>query len=309
MNLRTWSSPGQIAVLIVLSLSAFAKNGLHVVVVPVANMYSKPSEKTDVVSQAIYGSNVHLIEARGEWSRVETPDRYRGWTPSRYLRIVLSGNGYAVAGPTVQVESLFANIYAEPDVTKHKAVITVPFEVKLEVVPEDAKAKAAQPKHEGWFHVRLPGMTNAWIQAGDVATDSRPLSIALSIELAKRFVGLPYLWGGTSSFGFDCSGFTQMLVRARGLEMPRDADKQAAWSGVTRVERKDLQPGDLLFFGSSEKEINHTGMYLGDEQFIQAATNDRPVIQISRLDDQPWTRLLVACRRVKPTQPIAVRAK
>jgi len=309
MNLRTWSSPGQIAVLIVLALSAFAKNGLHVVVVPVANMYSKPSEKTDVVSQAIYGSNVHLIEARGEWSRVETPDRYRGWTPSRYLRIVLSGNGYAVAGPTVQVESLFANIYAEPDVTKHKAVITVPFEVKLEVVPEDAKAKAAQPKHEGWFHVRLPGMTNAWIQAGDVATDSRPLSIALSIELAKRFVGLPYLWGGTSSFGFDCSGFTQMLVRARGLEMPRDADKQAAWSGVTRVERKDLQPGDLLFFGSSEKEINHTGMYLGDGRFIQAATNDRPVIQISRLDDQPWTRLLVACRRVKPTQPIAVRAK
>jgi cell wall-associated NlpC family hydrolase len=299
MNYRTWSSPAQIAVLIVLSLSAFAKNGLHVVVVPVANMYSKPSEKSDVVSQAIYGSNVHLIEARGEWSRIETPDHYRGWTPSRYLRIVLAGNGYASAGPTVQVESLFANIYADPDVTKHKAVITVPFEVKLEVAPEDAKAKSAQ--HEGWLHVRLPGMTNAWIQAGDVTTDSKPLSIPQSIELARRFVGLPYLWGGRSSFGYDCSGFTQMLVRARGLEMPRDADKQAAWSGVTRVGRKDLQPGDLLFFGSSEKEIDHTGMYIGDGQFIQAATNDHPVIQISRLDDQPWTRLLVACRRVKPS--------
>lgn len=299
MNHRTWNSSAQIAVLVVLSLSAFAKNGLHVVVVPVANMYSKPSEKSDVVSQALYGSNVHLIEARGEWSRIETPDRYRGWTPSRYLRIVLAGNGYASAGPTVQVESLFANIYAEPDVTKHKAVITVPFEVKLEVVPEDAKPKAAQ--HEGWIHVRLAGMTNAWIQAGDVATDSKPLSIPQSIELAKRFVGLPYLWGGRSSFGYDCSGFTQMLVRARGLEMPRDADKQAAWSGVTRVGRKDLQPGDLLFFGSSEKEIDHTGMYIGDGQFIQAATNDHPVIQISRLDDQPWTRLLVACRRVKPS--------
>jgi len=299
MNHRTWSSPAQIAVLIVLSISAFAKNGLHVVVVPVANMYSKPSEKSDVVSQAIYGSNVQLIEARGEWSRIETPDRYRGWTPSRYLRIVLAGNGYASAGPAVQVESLFANIYAEPDVTKHKAVITVPFEVKLEVVPEAANGKVAQAKQEGWIHVRLPGMTNAWIQAGDVTTDSKPLSITQSIELAKRFVGLPYLWGGTSSFGYDCSGFTQMLVRARGLEMPRDADKQAAWNGVTRVERKDLQPGDLLFFGSSEKAIDHTGMYIGDGQFIQAATNDHPVIQISRLDDQPWTRLLVACRRIK----------
>jgi cell wall-associated NlpC family hydrolase len=301
MNLRTWRSPAQIAVLIFLSLSAFAKNGLHVVVVPVANMYSKPSEKADVVSQAIYGSNVHLIEARGEWSRIETPDRYRGWTPSRYLRIVLTGNGYASAGPTVQVKSLFANIYAEPDVTKHKVVITIPFDVKLELAPEDAKAKAGQSKYEGWVHVRLPGMTNAWIQDGDVSTDSKPLSIAQSIELAKRFMGLPYLWGGTSSFGFDCSGFTQMLVRARGVEMPRDADKQAAWSGVTRVERKDLQPGDLLFFGSSEKDINHTGMYIGDGQFIQAATNDHPVIQIGRLDDQPWTRLLVACRRVKPS--------
>jgi gamma-D-glutamyl-L-lysine dipeptidyl-peptidase len=299
MNYRTWSSPAQIAVLIVLSLSAFAKNGLHVVVVPVANMYSKPSEKSDVVSQAIYGSNVHLIEARGEWSRIETPDRYRGWTPSRYLRIVLAGDGYASGGPTVQVESLFANIYADPDVTKHKAVITVPFEVKLEIVPEEAKAKSAQ--HEGWIHVRLPGMTNAWIQAGDVTTDSKPLSIPQSIELAKRFVGLPYLWGGRSSFGYDCSGFTQMLVRARGFEMPRDADKQAEWSGVTRVGRKDLQPGDLLFFGSSEKDIDHTGMYIGDGQFIQAATNDHPVIQISRLDDQPWTRLLVACRRVTPS--------
>ena len=303
MNYRAWSSPAQIAVLIVLSLSAFAKNGLHVVVVPVANMYSKPSDKSDVVSQAIYGSNVHLIEARGEWSRIETPDHYRGWTPSRYLRIVLAGDGYASGGPTVQVESLFANIYADPDVTKHKAVITVPFEVKLEIVPEEAKAKSAQ--HDGWIHVRLPGMTNAWIQAGDVTTDSKPLSIPQSIELAKRFLGLPYLWGGRSSFGYDCSGFTQMLVRARGLEMPRDADKQAAWSGVTRVGRKDLQPGDLLFFGSSEKEIDHTGMYIGDGQFIQAATNDHPVIQISRLDDQPWTRLLVACRRVKPSgQPI-----
>jgi gamma-D-glutamyl-L-lysine dipeptidyl-peptidase len=303
MNRRTWISPAQIVVLIVLSVSAFARNGLHVVVVPVANMYSKPAERSDVVSQVIYGSNVKLLEARGEWSRIETPDHYRGWTPSRYLRVVLAGNGYATAGPTVKVESLFANIYAEPDVTKHKPVLTIPFEVKLEVAAESANAKGVRAKHEGWIYIRLPGMTNAWIQAGDVTADSKPLNVAQSIELAKRFVGLPYLWGGRSSFGFDCSGFTQMLVRARGLEMPRDADKQAAWSGVARVERKDLQPGDLLFFGSSEKSITHTGMYIGDGQIIQATTNDHPVVQISRLDEQPWSGILVACRRVKAMQP------
>ena len=85
--------------------------------------------------------------------------------------------------------------------------------------------------------------------------------------------------------------------------MPRDADQQAAWSGLTRVERTDLQPGDLLFFGPSAKQITHTGMYIGDGQFIHDTTNGHPVIQISRLDDEPWPRLLVACRRVKQVEP------
>jgi cell wall-associated NlpC family hydrolase len=305
MNRQRLFCCAHVVLLVVLSSSSFAKNGTQVVVVPVANMYSKPTEKADVVSQAIYGSNVKLLEARGEWSRIQTPDHYRGWTPSRYLRIILTGDGYATAGPTVQVESLFANIYAEPDVTKRKPVVTIPFEAKLEVVPDDPKAAAKGHKetHEGWLHIRLAGQTLAWIQAGDVTADPKSLTIPESIELAKRFLGVPYLWGGRSSYGFDCSGFTQMLVRARGINMPRDADQQAAWKGLARIERKDLHAGDLLFFGSSEKEITHTGMYIGDGQFIHDTTNEHPVVQVSRLDDEPWTRVLVACRRVKTTMP------
>lgn len=287
--------------LLLWAASAFAKNGLHVVVVPVANMYSHASDKSDVVSQAIYGSNVRLLVAQGEWSRIQTADRYKGWVPSRQLRIILTGDGYGSSGPTVQVENLFANIYEEPDITKHKPVITVPFETKLEVAPEDTSGakKAQKPAPEGWLQVRLPVMRTAWIQSGDVVSDPKTLSIPESIDLAKKFLGIPYLWGGRSSFGFDCSGFTQMLVRARGINMPRDADQQAAWSGVVAIDRKDLQPGDLLFFGSSPKEITHTGMYIGDGQFIHDTTNGHPVVQISRLDDEPWTKFLVACRRVK----------
>lgn len=282
------------AVLVLLATPGlFAKNTTQVVVVPVANMYSAPSDKSPVVSQAIYGSNVLLLTARGEWSRIQTEDHYKGWTPSRYLRLVQSGTGYATAGPTVQVLSLFANVYNEPDVTRHKPVIMIPFESHLEV---NAEGKGSD---EGWLQVRLPDKRSAWIQSSDVIADPKPLSIPESIELAKRFLGLPYLWGGRSSFGFDCSGFTQMLLRARGVNMPRDADQQAAWKGVTPVERNDLQPGDLLFFGDAPAKITHTGMYIGDGQFIQAATNGHPVVQISRLDDPPWTKLLVACRRVK----------
>ncbi|MFZ0860686.1 MAG: SH3 domain-containing C40 family peptidase [Candidatus Sulfotelmatobacter sp.] len=281
----------------------FAANSTHIVVVPVANMHSGPSDQTDVVSQAIYGSNVILLTARGEWSRIQTADRYKGWVRSRHLRLIQSGKGYATAGVIVQVESLFANVYREPDITRHKPVLTIPFEARLEVIPDengtDAKKGEGKGSHEGWLQVRLPDKRSEWIQSGDVVSDPKPLSVPESIELAKRFMGIPYLWGGSSSFGFDCSGFTQMLVRARGIIMPRDADKQAAWTGVIAVQRKDLQPGDLLFFGSSPKDITHTGMYIGDGQFIHDTTNGHPVVQMSRLDDQPWTHLLVASRRVK----------
>jgi len=253
------------------------------------------------VSQAMYANNVTLLVARGEWSRIQTSDHYKGWVPSRYLRLVQVGKGYATAGPAVQVVSLFANVYAEPDITKHKPVVTIPFEVRLELFTgqDDNAKQVAKKLPDGWLQVWLPEKRVAWIQASDVVADPKPLSIPESIELAKRFLGLPYLWGGRSSFGFDCSGFTQMLVRARGLNMPRDADQQAAWSGVIAVDRKDLQPGDLVFFGSSPKAITHTGMYIGDGQFVHDSTTGHPVVQIGHLDDQPWMQLLVACRRVK----------
>jgi cell wall-associated NlpC family hydrolase len=281
----------------------FAANGMQIVVVPVANMFSKPSDQSDVVSQAIYGSNVTLLTAQGEWSRIQTADYYKGWVRSRHLRLVQNGDGYATTGVVVQVQSLFANIYREPDITRHQPVITIPFETRLEVIVEQNAAASSEATNkespEGWLHVRLPDKRDEWIQSGDVISDPKPLSIPESIELAKRFLGFPYLWGGSSSFGFDCSGFTQMLVRARGKVMPRDADKQAAWTGVTAIRREDLQPGDLLFFGSSTKAITHTGMYIGDGQFIHDTTNNHPVVQISRLDDEPWTHFLVASRRVK----------
>jgi cell wall-associated NlpC family hydrolase len=299
--IRPWQHHGRLLSALFVTLlatAAWAKSGAYVVVVSVANMYSGPSDKNDVVSQAIYGSDVGLVVARGEWSRIQTSDHYKGWVPSRQIRILLTGNGYAKSGPTVQVESLFANIYAEPDIMKHKPVVTVPYETRLELV-SDTKVKDGKPAPEGWLQVHLPDLRNAWVQAGDVVADPKSLSIPESIELAKRFLGIPYLWGGRSSFGFDCSGFTQMLLRARGINMPRDADQQAAWNGVTAVERKHLQPGDLLFFGSSPKQITHTGMYIGDGQFIHDTTNGHPVVQISRLDDEPWTKLLVASRRVK----------
>lgn len=264
-----------------------------VVVKPVANMHSKPAADSDVVSQAIYGSNVMLLEERDGWARIRTADEYTGWMQDAALRRLAAGErAYASGDRAAQVESLFANLYREPDVTKHAPLLTVPFETRLEAVAEE--------EHGGrWIHVRLPDDRPAWVQTGDVTLAPQRLSIAETIALSKRFLGLPYFWGGVSTFGYDCSGFTQMLCRRRGFLIPRDARIQAAWSGMLAVESDNLKPGDLVYFGKSPEKITHTGMYIGNGEFVNATTWEHPVVQISRLDDPHWAKLFVAARRLK----------
>jgi cell wall-associated NlpC family hydrolase len=270
-----------------------APGTLYVVVKPVANMYHDSTTNSDVVSQAIYASNVTLVEFKKRWVKIKTPDNYTGWMQIGDLRR-RSGPAYAAQGPAVRVAQLSANLYREPDVTVHAPVLTIPWESRLEVIAD----KVADG--DRWIQVRLPDDSAAYVQAGDVSRNFAPLSIEEMIAVARKFLGVTYTWGGTSSFGFDCSGFTQMLQRQRGVVMPRDADLQAAWTGVTEVQRKDLQPGDLLFFGENATHITHTGMYIGNGEFIHDTTHDHPMVQISKLDDKPWTELLVAARRVKP---------
>jgi hypothetical protein len=261
-----------------------------VVTQPVANMYSGPSPEKDVVSQAIYATNVAILEERAGWARVRTPDQYLGWMSASDFR---RGEPYAESGRVAQVASLFANLYRETDITKHRPLLTVPFEARLEVIAEPPS------DDRRWIQVRLPDDRAAWIQRGDVTFETRTLSASETAEFAKRFLGLPYLWGGASTFGYDCSGFMQMLARRRGLVMPRDAQPQADWARSKVIPKTELAPGDLVYFGSSEKKITHTGMYIGGDRFIHATAYRTPVVQISRLSDPHWTGLLVACRRIK----------
>ncbi|MFZ2492959.1 MAG: C40 family peptidase [Thermoanaerobaculia bacterium] len=276
-----------------LAVAAFAQPvpAQVAITVPVADMHSRASAESDVVSQALFGSGALLLESDYGWVKVLTEDAYEGWIRETELRRVAAP--YAASGPTVMVESLFASLYNEPDIEKHAPLLTIPYGSKLEVT-----GRTDTP--DGPFHsVRLPGGPTAWVQSGDVASPGEPLSIDATIALAKRFLGLPYRWGGTSSYGFDCSGFTQMLMRRRGVSMPRDTRPMARWDGLAPVEREALKPGDLIFFGKTKDRINHTGMYIGNGEFIHATRRFRPMVQIGVLDHAPWTNEYITARRAK----------
>ena len=265
----------------------------YVVVRPVVNMYRTPTLDADVVSQSLYGTNVKLVKSEGDWLQIRTADDYTGWMQAVGLR-KLEGKRYADGVAFVRVCESSANVYREPDVTAHAPLLNLPWESRLELINAKVDEKGR------WLKVHLADGGEGFIQRGDVSSDTAALDIPQTIALAKRFMGVTYTWGGTSSFGFDCSGFVQMLMRQRGITVPRDASLQVNWEKAAHVDRKDLKAGDLLYFGDGLTKVTHTGMYIGDGEFIHDTTHERPMVQISRLDDEPWTKLLVAARRVEP---------
>lgn len=285
-------------VLMLACFPALAEYKHAVVNVPVANMFSGPSAKVDVVSQAIFGSNIDVLKEEPEWVKIQTPeDQYKGWVKRSDLVDLGEDRNYASSGEVAVVEDLQAHLYPDPSVTHHAPTVTVPFEARLEIVKEKPGGR--------WLLANLPDRRKAWVQQGAVKLYKNgadipkgDMSVPEMVKFSRRFLGLPYTWGGRSSFGYDCSGFVQMLMKQRGYSIPRDADVQASWSGFEPVSVKHLKAGDVLFFGHDGK-ITHTGMYIGHGEFIDATTHDHPVIQIDKLN-KFWRSILMAQRRVKP---------
>src|SRR5271156_1794605 len=116
--------------------------------------------------------------------------------------------------------------------------------------------------------MKLISGEKAWIQRGDVDFNPQYKTLEEMIAFSKKFIGLPYSWAGVSSYGFDCSGFVQMLFKEIGLFLPRNSRFQAQCSLFVPVAQEDLQPGDLVFFGQTR--INHVGVYLGNDEFIHS---------------------------------------
>jgi cell wall-associated NlpC family hydrolase len=131
-----------------------------------------------------------------------------------------------------------------------------------------------------YVEIRLIGGATGALRAADVIVHRAGMSWSATraqvLSEARRFLGLAYVWGGTSGFGFDCSGFTYSVYRADDITLSRDADQQAVHG--TPVARTELQPGDLVFFrGSSGGLISHVGIYTGGGMMIDAPNTESVV--------------------------------
>lgn len=141
-----------------------------------------------------------------------------------------------------------------------------------------------------WVKVARPDGQEYFIQKGDLLEEETCRTKGDLIRFSQKFLGLPYTWGGRSSFGFDCSGFVQMLYGRLGIVLQRDARQQILDPRLTACRMDEIEPGDLLFFGKAEQKILHVGLSLGAGQFIHATSREnQPWIRISKLTDFEWS--------------------
>lgn len=241
----------------------------------IVEMREHPTQQSKVVSQAIFSEKIQVLKKDGEWVYIVTPDHYAGWIPSTSFI-----SRQTLYETTHQTSRLAAHLYGLKDI-EYGPLQTLPYGARLQILDSsDAR----------WLAVSLPNNREGFIQKGDVEPFFKLHNKADLIPFSQQFIGLPYTWGGRSSFGYDCSGFIQMLYQQIGIYLQRDSHQQASDLRFLNIDLDDLQPGDLLFFGNTRQEIKHVGMHINDGSFIHATSREnQPWIRISHLSDFEWS--------------------
>lgn len=234
-------------------------------------------------SQILFGESVICLEERDGWARVLIPSQYtpkdqRGYPGWISVKQLFHNPDYHQAmkqNPLAYVTAKKSQI----TFSDGKRTLDVSFMTKLPCLEEkDGRVTVALP-FGGVGHLPKSDVTVAWKLP---VTDA-----AHRISIAKRYEGLPYLWAGMSSWGFDCSGYVYRIFEAGGMMIPRDASIQARFG--QKVSRNELQPGDLVFFAYEEGKgaIHHVGMYIGENRFIHSPNTGNPV-KINNMTDDPY---------------------
>lgn len=254
-------------------LSVLAQS-MAVVDLSVAHLREQPAYEAEMGTEALMGAVVSVLESEGYWTKVRTPDGYVAWTNDMSLcRMTEDEMAAYMEAPKLVCTAIVGRILSKPG----RNSLPVSDLVRGDVLIDKGQCR------NGFVKVSTVSSREGWVRKKDLEDYAKWQSGQLCsgenlVREALNYLGVPYLWGGYSVKGFDCSGLTAFCFLMNGKMLPRNASQQAQlgraidMSKLASGDCGDLQKGDLLFFGDKETgKVSHVGMYIGGGKMIHSS--------------------------------------
>ena len=292
---------------IILLPDATVEKPWALVSISVACLRGEPRSGAELVSQAIMGTPVKVLECDGGMSRVQTPDGYISYVTDSSLQF-LSDNEFSAwkKARRMVVTANLSMAYENPEENIDAAVSDLLLGNIVEYKGENG----------GFFFVSLPDGRTGYVKKTDVKDFSEWAKQNFDMQTiersARRMMGTPYLWGGMSAKMADCSGFVRTAYFSNGIILQRDASQQALTGKKIDPKkwRTEAEPGDLIFIGTKSGKVTHVAMYIGNSKYIHSSGRvkinsmdssaddylDYVFLSMSRIKGEIGTKGIVAVR-------------
>lgn len=238
-----------------------------VVILSVVPLRAEASERSEMVSQLLFGDTYQLLEKNGNWLKIKTSDcAYEGWLGIKYH--------YPLS------ESQFQQVLQAPKCLVRDFLLLLCDNKTKQLFPVFLGTSFPEPDESG----QLMLGDRCFTISNTLQVDAKPTQLgdkqSMMLQFAAKYLRAPYLWGGRTPAGIDCSGFTQLIYKSIGIAIPRDASQQVNLGTIVDFT-SEAQIGDLAFFENEEGRIIHVGMICGKDSIIHASGQ----VRIDNIDE------------------------